>query len=571
MSATPRDAAPASRDRGRSADAAAAPRMRWWGWGVDGHDAPLPPAAEALLRSELGAGDAPRADPVALEEVVLPAPDLAGGARAALAAAVGPEHVREDRLTRITHAAGRSYPDLVALRAGTPPAAPDAVVYPGTSDEVLAVLASCAEHDVAVVPFGGGTSVTGGVEPLRGAHSAVVAVDLARLDSLVALDHRSQLATFGAGATGPGLEAALGAHGLTLGHFPQSFEFCTVGGWVATRSAGQASTGYGRIDELVAGLKVATPAGEIATRLVPATAAGPDLRQLLVGSEGALGIITEATLRVRPRPAERRYEAWSFRGFPEGADALRTLEQGGQAPDVARLSDEAETRLMLTMASDGAAKRLGAVYLGARGHGGGCLMICGFEGEPARVRSRRHAAATVLRATGGLPLGTRPGAAWERGRFHGPYLRDELLARGVMVDTLETSTTWSNLGTLYGAVGDALRSALGARGTPPLVMCHVSHLYATGASLYFTFLARQERGAELAQWHAAKVAASDAILAGGGTITHHHAVGRDHARWLESEVGPLWLDLLRAAKARLDPQGIMNPGKLIDGAALPGA
>ena len=548
-----------------------APRMRWWGWGVDGHDRPLPPAAEALLRDELGLGDEPRADPVALEEVELPEAGQPAPARTRLAAIVGEEHLRDDRLTRVTHAAGRSYPDLIKLRSGALRAAPDAVAYPGAAAEVAELLASCAELDVAVIPFGGGTSVSGGVEPLRGSHAAALSVDLARVDGLVDVDHHSQLATLGAGATGPGVEAKLGAHGFTLGHFPQSFEFCTIGGWVATRSAGQASTGYGRIDDLVVALRFATPSGEIATPLVPASAAGPDLRELLVGSEGVLGIVTEATLRVRPLPSERRYEAWSFKAFAEGAEALRILEQEGHAPDVARLSDEQETHLMLSLAPEGPAKRLGDAYLRARGHEGGCLMICGFEGEGASVRSRRRAAASTLRGAGGLALGTRPGAAWERGRFHGPYLRDELLARRVLVDTLETATTWANLDTLYRAVRDALHSSLAARGTPARVMCHVSHLYPTGASLYFTFLARQESGAELEQWHAAKVAAGDAISAHGGTITHHHAVGRDHAPWLEPEVGSLWIELLRAAKRSLDPQGIMNPGKLIDAEPLPGA
>ena len=547
-----------------------APRMRWWGWGVDGHDRPLPPAAESLLRDELGLGSQPRADPVALDEVALPEPGLPAAARRRLAAIVGPTHLRDDRLSRVAHAAGRSYPDLVRLRSGALDAVPDAVAYPGSSAEVAELLAACGDHAVAVVPFGGGTSVSGGVEPLRGGHAAVVSVDVARLDGLLDLDRRSQLATLGAGVTGPGTETELAAHGLTLGHFPQSFEFCTIGGWVATRSAGQASTGYGRIDELVVGLRLASPSGEIATPLVPASAAGPDLRELLVGSEGVLGIITEATLRVRPRPSKRRYEAWSFKTFAEGAEAFRLLEQAGRAPDVARLSDEEETRLTLSLAS-GRAQRLADAYLRARGHARGCLMISGFEGDSAGVRARRRAAASALRRAGGLALGTRPGASWERARFHGPYLRDELLSRRVLVDTLETATTWANLDTLYRAVGDALRRSLSQRGTAPLVLCHISHLYPTGASLYFTFLARQEPGAELEQWHAAKVAAGDAISRNGGTITHHHAVGRDHAAWLEPEVGPLWIDLLRAAKRRLDPQGIMNPGKLIDAEPLPGA
>ncbi len=537
-------------------------RMRWWGWGVDGHDRPLPKAAVALLRDELGAAD-DRLAPVALESIALPEPALPATARDQLAAIVGVEHVRDDARARITHAAGRSYPDLVRLRSGTALNPPDAVVYPDTREQVGALLAACGEHDVAVVPFGGGTSVVGGVEALRGSRGSAISVDLARLSGLLAFDARSQLATFAAGTYGPDLERQLGERGHTLGHFPQSFEFSTVGGWAATRSAGQASTGYGRIDELVVSLRTMTPAGDLETRTVPATAAGPDLRELLLGSEGALGIISDVTVRVRPRPAARRYEAWSLPSFAAGTEALRELEQRAAAPDVARLSDEEETRLSLTLASESLATRLFGRYLSARGRGNACLAILGYEDSEARITRRRASARRTLRRHGGLDLGSAPGAAWVKGRYHGPYVRDELLTRGVFVETLETAATWTALRDTYRAVGDALRGALGARGTPARVMCHVSHLYPTGASLYFTFLARQERGAELEQWHAAKAAACAAIIASGATITHHHAIGSDHAPWLASEVGELGVEALRAAKARLDPAGIMNPGKLL--------
>jgi alkyldihydroxyacetonephosphate synthase len=382
----------------------------------------------------------------------------------------------------------------------------------------------------------------------------------------VGIDGTSLTATLEAGLFGPAAEARLGAHGLTLGHFPQSFEFSTVGGWVATRSAGQASTGYGRIDELVEGLRFVAPAGELEARPRPASAAGPAIRELLVGSEGVLGVITEVTLRVRPAPSERRYEGWSFRDFAEGVEAFRVMEQADASPDVARLSDAHETRLSLALGSSGSAtERLGRAWLRMRGHEGGCLAIVGFEGDGEQVERRRAQTATLLRAGGGLALGRRPGAAWLRGRYAAPYLRDELLDRGVLVETLETATRWSNLEALYRAVADALRASLESRGTPPLVMCHVSHLYRSGASLYFTFLAEQEREAPLEQWRAAKTAASDAIVAAGGTITHHHAVGRDHAPWMRAEVGELALELIRAAKERLDPTGIMNPGKLLPG------
>jgi alkyldihydroxyacetonephosphate synthase len=307
-----------------------------------------------------------------------------------------------------------------------------------------------------------------------------------------------------------------------------------------------------------------SPEGTVDVKPMPATAAGPQLRELIVGSEGLLGVITRATLAVRTSPRRRRYEGWMFKSFPEGAEAFRQLEQAGLAPDVARLSDETETMVSLQLASGRSlGQRAGRSYIRARGYEGGCLAILGFEGEPAGISRRRTQAAKALRAAGGLSLGERPGRAWERQRYHGPYLRDALLDNGVMVETLETATGWSSLMDLYGAVTQAIRSALQDRGTPALVMCHISHLYRSGASLYFTFFAAQEDGRELEQWRAAKSAATDAIVAAGGTITHHHAVGRDHSAWLPREVGELGVDLIRPVKERLDPAGILNPGKLL--------
>jgi alkyldihydroxyacetonephosphate synthase len=537
--------------------------VRWWGWGEDSGAAPLPAAAEGILSSELGAAGAvsPR---VELEEVRLPEPALSEQVRERLAAVAGAESVREDRLARVEHAVGRGYADLVRIRSGDGSSAPDAVVEPGSREQVAEILEACAEAGVAVVPFGGGTSVVGGVEPLRDGHAAVISLDLRRMDRLLAIDRTSMTATLDAGLLGPELESRLAREGLTLGHFPQSFEFSTVGGWVATRSAGQASTGYGRIDELVEGLTCVAPAGSLEARAQPASAAGPSLRELLVGSEGVLGVICSATLRLRPAPEERHYEGWSFRSFAEGVDALRVMEQAGASPDVARLSDEEETRLSVALASrGGTAERLGGAYLRLRGHEGGCLAIAGYEGGREDVAVRRRRASALLRAGGGLFLGQRAGRAWVSGRYAGPYLRDELLDHGVLLETLETATSWSRLQELYRAVARALRESLSARGTPPLVLCHVSHLYPSGASLYYTFLARQQAGEELDQWRAAKRAASDAIVANGGTITHHHAVGRDHLPWMRAEVGELGLELLRAAKDELDPKGIMNPGKLL--------
>jgi alkyldihydroxyacetonephosphate synthase len=537
--------------------------MRWWGWGEDGHAVPLPPEAEGLLREELGTDPETRRPPVPFDQVSVPDARLPEALRERLVSALGAEHVRDDRETRIAHALGRSYSDLVRIRSGDASSAPDAVVLPASSEQVATVLAACAEQRVAVVPFGGGTSVVGGVEPVRDGFAAVVSLDLRRVSATVEVDRTSLTARLDAGLFGPEAERRLGEAGVTLGHFPQSFEYSTVGGWVATRSAGQASTGYGRIDKLVESVRCVTPAGELGTKAFPASAAGPSLRELVVGSEGVLGVICEATLCVRPAPRARRYEGWSFASFAEGCDAFRVIEQSGAAADVCRLSDEDETRLTMAMAgSGGTTQKLGRRYLRMRGHEGGCLAILGFEGQEEEVEDRRRRTAALLRAGGGVGLGHRPGDAWLRGRYAGPYLRDELLDRGVLAETLETATNWTKLSRLHAAVREALRAALGGRGTPPLVMCHVSHLYPSGASLYFTFLARQEEDA-LAQWRAAKAAATEAIVAGGGTITHHHAIGRDHRQWLTAETGLLGIEVLRAAKKRLDPAGIMNPGKLL--------
>jgi alkyldihydroxyacetonephosphate synthase len=534
--------------------------MRWWGWGEDAHASALPEAAEAFLRAELEVAGGAASERVPLEEVRLPEPKLPEALRGRLRGI----ELQEDREARAVHALGKSYPDLVRIRSGDGSSAPDAVVLPASVEEVETILSACSEAQTAVVPFGGGSSVVGGVEPLSDGFAAAVSLDLSRLDRVIGVDRESLTATLEPGLFGPTLEARLQGRGLTLGHFPQSFEYSTVGGWAATRSAGQASTGYGRIDELVEGVRCLAPAGEVTARALPASAAGPALRELVVGSEGVLGVICALTLRVRPLPEARRYEGWSFRSFEEGCQAFRRMEQEGVSSDVARLSDEEETRLSLALGSSGsAAERVGRAYLRLRGHQGGCIAILGWEGGADEVERRRRVTGDVLRAGGGLALGARPGRAWLRSRFAAPYLRDELLDRAVMVETLETAASWSGLRGLYEAVGGALRDALAGRGAKPIVMCHVSHLYPSGASLYFTFIARQERGSELEQWRAAKTAASDAIIAAGGTITHHHAVGRDHAPWMRDEVGETGLELIRAAKERLDPGGIMNPGKLL--------
>ena len=519
----------------------------FWGWGEPGSGPPVGEHALSFLRSELGISGDVVSSPVALADVRLREPVLDAGLRARLEEIAGAGAVRSDREARVLRCRGKSYLDLLAQRAGECEDAPDAVVAPGGHDEALAVLQACSEAGVAVVPFGGGTSVVGGVEPDRGPFPAVISLDLGRMDRVLDIDERSVTAVLEPGLRLPEADRALAAHGLTLGHVPQSYEWATVGGCVATRSAGQVSTGRGRIDANLVAARCATPLGELATLDAPASAAGPALRQLVAGSEGALGVITQVALRVHRVPEYQRYDGWLVPGFEPGCDALRTLAQAGVAPDVARLSDEPETRFTLAFAG---ARRMVSGMVGRR-----CLLICGWEGSYESVTRRRRAAARALRRVSARYVTQRAGREWVASRFAGPHLRDGLMDRGVMVETLETATSWSNLP----AVHDAVHAALG--GT--LSGCHVSHLYPTGASLYFTVFARRDDADPAGQWRTLKHAATEAIVTAGGTLTHHHAVGRDHAPWLAADDGPLGVEVLRAVKERCDPAGIMNPGKLL--------
>src|SRR5258707_467246 len=372
--------------------------MRWWGWGEDGHDGGLPPQAQAFLDEHLGTAAAPR-PPVDLEQVRIEPSSLPQDARAELAGILGGGQVRDDRYERVLHAAGKGYPDLVRMRAGTPEGAPDAVLHPASHEQIRAVLELCSAQSLAVVPFGGGTSVVGGVAPLRGNHQAVLALDMAGVAGISSLDAESARVTVGAGMRAPALERELAAHGLTLGHYPQSYEYVSLGGCAATRSAGQASTGYGAIDKMVLGLRLAAPAAEIVLAPVPASAAGPGLRQLLVGSEGTLGVISEVSLRVRPAPRSEVYEGVFFENFDAGREAFRTLAREHALPDVARLSDEAETRMSMALAGEGGLKgMLGRRYLGLRGYGSGAGSSSS-GGWPSRPPQRRSAPAAARSPT----------------------------------------------------------------------------------------------------------------------------------------------------------------------------
>jgi alkyldihydroxyacetonephosphate synthase len=525
--------------------------MKWNAWGDPAEAKPLSESIRSLLKQALGV-DAPTTQDLSIEQVRLRPSALSQADRDGMATIVGAEYCGVDDNARLLRAGGKSTLDLLRRKDSGVQDAPDAVLLPGSEEEIAEILRFCADRSIAIVPFGGGTSVVGGLDPIRGDFKAVISLDLRRLNQLHSLDEVSGEADLGAGLTGPDAERLLGERGFSLGHFPQSFQFATIGGFAATRSSGQGSAGYGRFNDMVRGLRTVTPAGVLDLGRAPESAAGPDLRQLMIGSEGVFGIITRARVRVHPVPEATRYEAWSFPDFAIGADALRAVVQTGTGPTVIRLSDEAETGVNLATTES----------IGEDRVTGGCLAITVFEGSAAHVESRHAETRALLEANGATSLGEAPARAWEHGRFGAPYLRDALLSAGALCETLETATNWSNVPALKAAVTEALTSALAESGTPALVLCHISHVYPTGASLYFTVVAGQ-RGNPIEQWRKAKAAASDAMMRSGATITHHHAVGADHRPWMRDEVGDLGVEILRAVKATLDPAGILNPGKLI--------
>ena len=531
------------------------------GWGEPGSKPELGEGAQATLVERLGALE-PAAS-VGIAEVTLP--PSAELPRALIEAAGGEDAVSRVAEDRVRHSSGKSYPDLIRMRGGALAEAPDAVLAPTSSEGVAAAIGACADERVAVIPFGGGTSVVGGVEPSRGSFDRLVSLDLGALRG-VEVDPVSQTARLGAGLRGEEAEAALSSQGFTLGHFPQSYRYATIGGYAATRSAGQASSGYGRFDALVTELELTSPSGMLRTLTTPHTAAGPSLRELVLGSEGSFGAITEVGVRIRPMPTTRHYEAWFAPGFEEGIEIVRTLAQLGELPDVVRLSDREETEVSLALAGLEGLRRAGLErYLKLRRREGGCMLIVGWEGERESAERRRQLSRRLLRAGGAIPLGAAAGRSWEHGRYRGPHLRDSLIDAGVLVDTLETAHSYAGIGKLYDSVRSALASATSSGSRGGIVMCHLSHAYRDGVSLYFTFLTAARPGAEIEQWRAIKAAASAAIVAAGGTITHHHAVGRDHAPYLPAEIGEVGIDVLRAVKAQLDPVGVMNPGKLLAG------
>ncbi|MGZ4172391.1 MAG: FAD-binding oxidoreductase [Solirubrobacteraceae bacterium] len=522
-------------------------RRKHWGWGYE-HEQPPPDevrATASFLASHLGFGSAEPEQPVPLQEVVLPP------CRLEVPAPLRPI-CRTDTYERAFHAYGSSYRDVVRAFRGRFDHPPDVVAHPVDEAGVEAVLEWAAGANAAVIPFGGGTSVVAGVEPAvdPGRFDGVVTVDLRALDRVLEVDPVSLSARIQAGASGPVLEEQLRGHGLTLRHFPQSFQFATLGGMIATRAGGHFATVYTHIDDLVESVRAVTPAGVWESRRLPGSGAGVSPDRMLIGSEGTLGILTEAWVRVRPRPRFRASAAVRFRTFEAGAEAVRALSQSGLYPANCRLIDPAEAR-----------------FTGA-GDGEHALLVLGFESPAVEVEPRMGQALECCADHGGKwdARGDGDGAVgnWRESFLRVPYLRDTFAAMGVLAETFETAVTWDRFAALHETVlartTTAVREVCGAGS----VTCRFTHVYPDGPAPYYTVLAPARRGEELEQWDAIKRAAGDAILSAGGTITHHHAVGRDHRPWYDRQRPEPFAAALRAAKAAVDPGGVLNPGVLID-------
>jgi len=527
---------------------------RWNGWGDDTILYPVPRNASSYLIEKIGKG-APLPE-ATLDEVLLAVPPSRL-----------PEHplVIQSAEERVRHCRGQSIPDWLALKSGNIDSFPDGIAYPSTTDEVQSLFSYAEKAGAAIIPYGGGTSVVGHITPEKG-ERPVLTVDMSRMNRLVSLDEESRLAAFLAGVAGPDLEAQLRAKGYTLGHFPQSFEFSTLGGWIATRSSGQQSLRYGRIEQLFAGGLLASPAGLLEIPAFPASAAGPDLREIVLGSEGRLGIVTEAKVRVTRLPEQERFHIVFFPHWQEALDSVREAVQEGIPLSMLRLGSALETETQLALAGHERVISLLERLLTWRGvRTQKCMLLFGVTGTRASCRITLRRALRIFRLGRGIHVGSYGGRKWAESRFLIPYLRNTLWDKGYAVDTLETATDWQNVNRMVEEIESALHGALDTEGGPILVLTHLSHVYPQGSSIYITVIFRTAETYEetLRRWKGLKTAASKAIVKNRGTISHQHGVGIDHAPYLAAEKGRLGIAAIKAMCDTFDPHGIMNPGKLV--------
>jgi alkyldihydroxyacetonephosphate synthase len=549
--------------------------MKWWGWGREdvafSHEGQ--PALGPFIKEHLDL-DVERVveRPPTFEDISVPDPALPGALHSELAAAVGEHYVSLDALDRVVHGRGKSLSDLVRQRRGEFSRLPDAVVTPADETEVRAVLEAALAADAVVIPFGGGTSISGSLEPPADESRPVVSLDLRRLDRVLDVDEVARQARVQAGIYGPELERQLGDRGWTFGHFPDSFTHSTLGGWIATRSSGMQSDRYGDIGDLTRAVRVVTPAGLLATRAVPSASTGPSVREMILGSEGRLGVITEATVLVRRTPPKRAILGYLFPDWPEALAAMRDIAASEAEPSVTRVSDSWETRFSFATRKDPTAldraksAALQTYLTRRRGYDleDMCLSFIGYEGTERHVASQRRLVGKIVARHGGLCIGASPGELYDQKKFDTPYIRDFLLDRGALADVSETSAPWSTLGQVYGGVMAAARATFTQLGVRGYVMCHLSHSYHSGACLYFTFALKPSGAGEpLDEYRQVKHAIQQAFIDNGATLSHHHAVGTEHAQWLEDDISAPGVAMLRGLFDGIDPGQNLNPGKIV--------
>lgn len=545
--------------------------LRWDGWGAHGQDFFLKDHLSEIIQSiqnEWSLTFLPEVPSIQLEDIRVKPTRLNQDHQKSLAKIVGEENLKLDSYERIFHSLGKSYYDVVRIRFNMIPELVDGIIYPKNDSEIAEILKYCKTKNIVVIPFGGGSSVVGGVEAFKHKNQkAILTLDLTEMKKLIELDTESSTATFQTGIYGPELEKVLNDKGYTLGHFPQSFEYSTLGGWIAARGSGQQSGKYGKIERLVVSLRLISTEGILSTRKIPPNAMGTDLNSIFIGSEGVYGVITEATMKVQKLPPARKYFAIVFPQFENGMNFIRDIHLKNIKFSMARLSDENEAALFAQLNTVGKPKTLSRKWksyltekvlswnhISSRR----AVLLAGIDGTPSEIESTSDAMKNLLIHHNGFYGGTSPGKSWLKTRFNLPFLRSHLLDCGIGVDTLETSITYDRILKLHDAVNIAVRKVQPVSNT----LCHISHSYPEGASLYFTIIFPIDLKKPLEQWKLIKAAASDTIFEMGGSISHHHGIGMDHKEWYLKIIGEEAQKGLLQLKKSWDPKGIFNPGKL---------
>lgn len=553
--------------------------MKWWGWGDPQKTFPMEDKPNlwnwicGVLKINENEKTAP---PVLREQVILPEANINQEFLSDILKVLDEKQVYTSDDERLEHSYGKSYADLFYARKGVIKKAPDLIIYPQMHEDVEKIMKLAQQHNVCVIPFGGGTNIVGGVDPRDQMMTAkgprcIVSLDMKRMNKVISIDPQSHTAVIEAGALGPILEEQLFAKGWSLGHYPDSFEYSTLGGWLATRSAGMQSDAYGKIEDMLVSLKMVTPSGTVVTRTVPTSSAGPDLNRFIVGSEGILGVITEATMRVHKAPEVKDYRGFIFPSFAKGVEAIRECIDKNWVPSMIRLQDEFESQLAFNMKAP--KKGLEAIiqkqvkkFLLATGYQRPCIMIVGFEGDLKNTQLISQEAVKILKKHKAFSLGKSVGKTWSKDKFNIPYLRDYMMDYGVMVDVAETAAVWSKLLNVYTRTIEEMKKRFAEDNNGKqagYIGCHISHTYQTGACLYFTYGTKQQQGNELEQYYGYKKLITDTFMRNGATLTHHHAVGYEHSPWMETEVSATGLKAIKAVKDLLDPKNICNPGKLL--------